>query len=254
MIDTIRVKVSFSKSVESYHSNSYVQKQICYELMEILNSNVDGQIDRVLEIGCGSGNLTKLILQRYPNCSGVINDLCDRWKSRIAPLVDERNFSLIWGDAEAISFDGEYDLIASSSAIQWLKNPDLFLANCYNKLRSGGYMLISTFGIDNLKEIRELTGIGLEYYSLDRLCSLIPQDALLLEAFQTETVLEFDSPVDVLKHLKQTGVNCVSSEIWTKQRLQKFVEGYRSFSTKCDSDKVKYNLTYNPVYFLIKKP
>lgn len=253
MIDTIRVKESFSKSADSYHCNSYVQKQICCKLMEMLLVNVDEELNRVLEIGCGSGNLTKLILQQYPNCGGVINDLCDRWKSRIEPLIVERDFSMVWEDAESISFDGEYDLIASSSAIQWFNKPDLFLANCYDTLRSGGYMLISTFGSDNLKEIRELTGVGLEYYSLDKLCSSIPKDAILLEYNQIEIVLEFDSPLDVLKHLKQTGVNCVSSEIWTKQRLQKFVEGYRSFSTKCDSDKVKYNLTYNPVYFLIKK-
>ena len=41
-------------------------------------------------------------------------------------------------------------------------------------------------------------------------------------------VMAFDSPKDVLNHLKLTGVNAIENKSWTKKDLINFENGYRN--------------------------
>ncbi|MDE7375113.1 MAG: malonyl-[acyl-carrier protein] O-methyltransferase BioC, partial [Odoribacter sp.] len=63
-------------------------------------------------------------------------------------------------------------------------------------------------------------------------------------------VLEFEHPLDVLRHVKNTGVNAMNlRESWTPGRLEKFVREYKErFQTggRCP-------LTYHPQYFVCRK-
>jgi malonyl-CoA O-methyltransferase len=54
--------------------------------------------------------------------------------------------------------------------------------------------------------------------------------------------LEFNSPKEVLKHIKNTGVNALSQTIWTKSDLINFEKNYPQ------TNQEKFSLTYNPVY------
>ena len=124
---------------------------------------------------------------------------------------------------------------------QWIDNLPKFIEKLKNCLTPKGVLLFSTFGTDNLLEISKLTGAGLKYKTVQELNSLLkPQ-----EIFEDRIELEFDTPKDVLKHLKYTGVNAISNNHWTKSDLKEFENGYK---TICANG---IKLTYNPIYVMI---
>ena len=71
------------------------------------------------------------------------------------------------------------------------------------------------------------------------------------EADEETIRLAFASPVEVLHHLKATGVTATGNRLWTKGRLEQFRKQYiEQFSTPDGC----VTLTYRPVYFVaIKK-
>ena len=97
-------------------------------------------------------------------------------------------------------------------------------------------MAFSVFGKDNLEEINSILNIGLNYPNLEnfygiKLFPLPPE------------VLWFNSPKEVLKHLKLTGVNAITQGIWTKTKLKNFDCEYRKLFGKDG----RVRLTYKPV-------
>ena len=70
---------------------------------------------RVLEIGCGSGNLTKLLTEFGYSGSYVGVDIADRF-DHAAPSGFQRNFVL--ADAHRFEPDGNFDLVISISALE----------------------------------------------------------------------------------------------------------------------------------------
>ncbi len=58
----------------------------------------------------------------------------------------------------------------------------------------------------------------------------------------------FDTPLDVLKHIKYSGTNSIKTLNWTVSKLKTFEEYYRqNFSSG-----MKVTLTYNPIYVVLK--
>lgn len=63
-------------------------------------------------------------------------------------------------------------------------------------------------------------------------------------------MIEFDSPLEVLQHLKKTGVNVSGNQtIWTKGRVDAFSKDYNA-RFAIDG---KVALTYHPLYFVCRK-
>ena len=132
-------------------------------------------------------------------------------------------------------------MIISNAVFQWVEDLPLFIEGLKKCLNPNGILLFSTFGTDNLLEISKLTGEGLKYIAIQELKSLLhPQ-----EIYEDKISLNFDTPKDVLKHLKYTGVNAISNNHWTKSDLKNFENGYHKL---CPNN---ITLTYNPIYILI---
>jgi len=61
---------------------------------------------------------------------------------------------------------------------------------------------------------------------------------------------EFDSPINVLRHIKQTGVNAIQQNYFGKQQLNDLIKGYhKQFSTITGG----VSLTYNPIIIIAQK-
>ena len=60
--------------------------------------------------------------------------------------------------------------------------------------------------------------------------------------------LYFNTPLEVLKHIKYSGTNGLKSLNWSVKKLREFDKYYReSFGINS-----KVTLTYNPVYMILK--
>lgn len=84
MVDKAEVKCRFRRSVESYEDNAYVQKAIVNRLYELLQDHLSYTPRKVLEIGCGTGLLTRKLLTALSSGQLFINDLVEEMCSKTA--------------------------------------------------------------------------------------------------------------------------------------------------------------------------
>ncbi|WP_151827224.1 malonyl-ACP O-methyltransferase BioC [Acinetobacter oleivorans] len=236
----------FAKAGQSYSEHAIVQKQICQNLAGLLKQFCPSTMSRVFEIGCGSGNLTRLITASFQIEELILNDLYADVQQH---FNHQENLKWLIGDIENLEFPQQLNMIVSGSALQWMQDLPLLLKRCNEALVDQGWLCFSTFGSQNLREIKELTGQGLSYWSVENWNSALTQAGFeILHLSESETQLYFDSPKAVLQHLKATGVTATAQHRWTKQTLQQFYQDYDRFKYAEGS-----SLTYHPIYCIARR-
>ena len=246
-IDKALVAQRFAKAGQSYVEHAVVQKQISAQLFEYLKVYCPQNLASVLEIGCGSGNLTHLFQTHFQFDQLFLNDLYEDVDQHFSTI---ENIAWLIGDIEQLHLPQSLDAVISSSALQWMTDLPKLLHRIHDALKPNAYFGFSTFGSDNLTEIKQLTGQGLNYISLEFLKRQLEQqnfEVLLIE--QEVKQIYFDHPKSVLQHLKATGVSATAkSHRWTKQSLQQFYSDYQQFH-----DEQGFRLTYHPIYVIARR-
>ena len=94
----------------------------------------------IIDIGCGPGNSTQILCQRWPN-SKVIG--IDKSASMIKKAKqDYPNQEWIFVDAEKDIISGKYDIIFSNAAIQWIPNHFELFKRLKNNLTDKGVIAV----------------------------------------------------------------------------------------------------------------
>ena len=246
-INKALVAQRFAKAGQSYVEHAVVQKQISAQLFKYLKVYCPQNLASVLEIGCGSGNLTHLFHSYFQVDQLFLNDLYEDVDQHFSTI---ENIAWLIGDIEQLHLPQSLDAVISSSALQWMTDLPTLLHRIHDALKPNAYFGFSTFGSDNLTEIKQLTGQGLNYISLEFLKRQLEQqnfEVLFIE--QEVKQIYFDHPKSVLQHLKATGVTATAkSHRWTKQSLQQFYSDYQQFH-----DEQGFRLTYHPIYVIARR-
>ena len=237
-INKEEVEQRFRRSRVSYNDNARVQKMVVDRMVPMILSSVERVPEKILEIGCGTGLLTSQLQRTFPSDGLYLNDLVEELCYHAA-TVNQKLFLPL-----------SFDLIASASTFQWFTTPEETFKKLSKRLEQRGVLVFSTFGKFNLREIRLTTGGGLDYRNKEELEKMLKpyfEIELIEEEFH---MLEFDTPLAVLQHLKKTGVN-VSGDptIWTKGRVDAFIKDYNA-RFAIDG---KVALTYHPLYFVCRR-
>ena len=222
------IKEKFEKSINTYDKNAIVQKEMADKLISLINKK---DFDSILEIGSYTGLLTKKVIQNFNFKNYLALDIVDSFDF-IKNLNSKIEFKL--ADINNIKLDQKFDLIITNACLQWCDDLNSTLNRLKSNLNHKGILAFTTFGIDNLKEIKEVFSLSLNYLSKDEIKKILP-DAIIIE--QTRT-LEFKNAVEALRHLKLTGVNSLRKNCTiTKQQL-------KTLGNK---------LTFNPIYVVYQK-
>ncbi len=191
----------FGESFEGYDRYADVQRTICGRLAALIP---DFEVKRALEIGAGTGFLTRLIASRYKNADWFINDLSPEAWRFLKPIVPDASF--IFGDGETMEFPSELDLIVAASVIQWFDDQTEFIARAAKALTQNGILAVSSFGPENFRELR--SSASLKYLSINELAAATGLE--IIHAEEWEQVLQFDTSRDLLKYIKTLGLNALS--------------------------------------------
>ncbi len=162
-----RIKSAFSRSAFTYDGMSDVQNSISDKMIEYLDGR---EFHRVLEIGSGTGSYTEKLIKLNKNMEFVLIDFAGPMiKAAKKKLSEyESKITFLSMDAEKISRDlfpeNHFDLVTSSSTLQWISGLDELFVNIFFPLSPGGIFLFSYFGPDTYKE---LNWVLEEYYGPD---------------------------------------------------------------------------------------
>ena len=126
---------------------------------ELRYLNLKGH-ERVLDIGCGTGLLSRELKKKYPN---LIIDACDFSDLRIqqAKKLSANSFSDInyfTADAQNLKIENQYDVVVSRYVFEHLPGPQIAAQEIYKACKKGAKVYIIDFD-----------GIFLNHYSSNKL-------------------------------------------------------------------------------------
>jgi malonyl-CoA O-methyltransferase len=165
-MDKNLVRMHFDRHAHEYDQYASVQAYMADKLMELLGPVRATRVNRILEIGSGTGLLTRRIRSSYPQAQLTVIDLSASMLQTLRNKLgsDGADIEFILGDAEAsailkklfVSTElyGKYDLIVSSAAFQWLNDPASAIRGYLSLLEGSGVCAFATFGPQTFHELK----------------------------------------------------------------------------------------------------
>src|SRR5271170_6185722 len=124
------------------------------------------QGERILDLGCGDGQLTSKIVAAGADVLGV-----DASPAMVEG-AQKRGIDARVCNAEALPFSAEFDAVFSNAALHWVRNQDAMLAGVKRALKPGGRFVAEMGGHGNIAAIRvALVGVlrqwGFDAYTME---------------------------------------------------------------------------------------
>lgn len=210
----------FGRAAEYYHQHAEIPRKVAAGLAAALTPWKEilppGPI---LEIGCGTGFLTRHILELYPDREILVTDAspdmlryCEQKLAEEGLLRDTIRFEIFDVDRDEIP-DGHFSMITGNFVPQWFIDAGTGLDKLTKNLQSGGLLLVSFPGEQSFKEWYETClELGLPFTAhplpnVERVgvaLSLGPQQ---IDYYENDLYQEFESALDFFRHLKFTGAS-----------------------------------------------
>jgi SAM-dependent methyltransferase len=103
--------------------------------------------ESILDLGCGDGELSALLIERGARVTGVDVD-----EAAVA-AARSRGIEAIVQNAQALELPAEFDAVFSHGAIHWMPEADRVFAGAWRALKSGGRFVAETGAHCNIAAI-----------------------------------------------------------------------------------------------------
>ena len=147
------VTARFSLASATYHGKAEVQKTVAGKLLSLVGAT--RPVGHILEIGCGTGLLTELLLENFP--TAMIHAM-DASRDMIAQARDRLSAGnhIRWFMSDLRTFDSpvSYRLIVSSSSMHWISPVEDGLRRMADFLGAGGDVVVALMLHGTLRELR----------------------------------------------------------------------------------------------------
>ena len=228
----------FSENAASYESHARVQARAARWLGEVLAK--EGKTlpeGPVLEIGCGTGLVTRELFRRLPDRGFRVTDLAGGMVEACKKTsAGKREATFETLDATGLSVSSRYALIASGFTFQWFSDFEDMFKRLHNALLPGG-LLIATFqgkgSFPEWKRAAREAGVAYTGNPMpDPEAILAISKSVGFSAKLTSRTCpdRFDSAAEFFKSLSFIGAGTsVSGEIPTASRLRKVIRAWNAF-------------------------
>ncbi|MBI5352620.1 MAG: methyltransferase domain-containing protein [Chloroflexi bacterium] len=121
---------------EQYHKFQSQRSAPFYDLLKLVEVRPDL---KVIDLGCGTGELTRVLADTLPNSDVTGLDSSPQMLEKAA-AHQGKNLNFKLGNQAALT--GSWDLIFSNAALQWSEDHEALLQHLFSKLNSGGQLCV----------------------------------------------------------------------------------------------------------------
>lgn len=233
------IKNNFSKCAAYYDQYSSIQNLSAARLITKIRAN---GLKGILEIGCGTGNYTRLLRERFPQAKIKALDISSQMCKRAREKNHQNNIKFIVADAETATFKEKFDLISSNASLQWFDDLEATLAKYRDLLVEDGMISFSIFGPQTFLELNEVlqefsgNSLSVDAYGFIESKKIEKILKRLFRGVEVEKKLyqeENMSFTQLLKKIKYTGVRGEALNkkgLWTAKMLKELDKIYRQKS------------------------
>ena len=261
-MDKEKIASSFSRSAERYDEFAAVQKRLAGEMVAGLPPLRADRL-KVLDIGSGTGEVAFLLAERF---RGASIKGCDIALGMVRKAINKNRFPNVnfeVADAESLPYaDAEFDLVVSSTTLQWVDDLKKAYAEASRVLKPGGYFAFVTFGPKTLSELKRSykTAFDAEadylhvYKNMRELASLLRSTGFEVLRNNSDTTREFYPDFKTFfRSLKGLGALNASPRLPKGLRSRSKVQALiRSYETTNRIGKQVY-ATYETIKVLCRK-
>ncbi|MCL7940835.1 methyltransferase domain-containing protein [Halomonas sp. ATCH28] len=145
-----RVARAFSRAAPRYAERAVAQRI----MGGMLRSRLPERAERVLDLGCGPGEMTAHLAGHFGGGCTVIGLDLAPGMLEVARRTHGDTARWLCGDAAALPLgDASQDLVVSNLAVQWCPDLDAVMAELRRVLRPGGRALVNTLAPGTLAEV-----------------------------------------------------------------------------------------------------
>lgn len=237
MIDKSILARNFSRCADRYDAYADVQRTAADALMRYLPA---GGINKILEIGCGTGILTARLKERYPASRVEAVDISCRMIEKAKGKLPGTDIIFSVCDAEEMRLERRFDLVASSAVFQWFQDIAGSIAAYRGALTEKGTLAFSVFGPATFLELDSVLKSCVDHgpsVESSAFCGKGELEKILKKHFSGVLVDElvvaktFASLEELLKNIKYTGARGAAAGrdfAWSRGLINKTERCYKT--------------------------
>jgi len=240
-LDRVRLRAAFERASAGYESAASLQARVGAELLERLAAFAfEPRV--VLDLGAGTGRVTRELKRRYPRALVIALDLAPGMLREARRHQHWwRRFERVCADALRLPLaDASVDLVFSSLMLQWCEPLGEAIAEVRRVLRPEGFFAFSTLGPDTLNELRQAWSQADGYNHVNHFADMHDVGDALVRAGLTEPVLDVERLVlryadalTLMRDLKAIGAHNATAgrprALAGRARLTRVQDAYETF-------------------------
>lgn len=215
---TSKIAASFEKAAENYHQKADIQRRAASSMMDSFRPWKQAlPPGPVLEVGCGTGILSELLIKEIPWKEIIISDvspkmveICRSNLEKAGLLSDKISFKVLDANDFEVVPD-TYAMVVSNFAAHWFKDTSISLERLGDCIVYGGLLLSSFPGNKSFANWRETAlELGLPFTAnplpdSEEVVVKVSMSKVQVDFFEGFMEQEFDSSLDFFRHLKEIG-------------------------------------------------
>ena len=198
------VKNSFSSAAKTYDSVAEIQNLSSRELVNLVDIP---KISTVLDIGCGTGNTSLELYEKFPSADYTLCDLSENML-RIASQKFPKKIQTICCDAESYDFTENYDVGISNLCVQWFEDIPKFVKKIKNHCENFAFSTLLDSSFIRYKNCFDIPPT-FDYSSAEKLLHSIDKVKKYKIANYS---LEFENFFAVVRYFRKLGANLRSTK------------------------------------------
>jgi len=235
----LKIARNFSRAASTYDQVSVLQQEVGLRLLERLDL-IKLQPTTILDLGSGTGSLSKILSQKYPEAIVLNTDIATGMIHFAQMTHASDNQRYLCGDGDDLPIKTHsIDFAFSNCALHWFLTPETVFKEIDRILKPKGLFLFSTFGPDTLKELRQCfkmldqEGSVNLFIDMHHMGDMLLQEKFLDPVMDMEIItLTYKNAIELIRDLKLTGSHTVNTPktkpqgLLTASRLNQFLKCY----------------------------